>query len=62
MGFDDIKDIGKRRARTKKKVAFSLDEGLIEEFNKLAKAKDLNKSAVMEDLLRIYLAKSKSLI
>ena len=59
MSDIDLQNIKKIK---KKKVSYSIRENLIEEFNHIANAKGYNKSSVVEEMLKIFIEKEKSLI
>lgn len=59
MSDIDLQNIKKIK---KKKVSYSIRENLIEEFNHIASEKGYNKSSVVEEMLKIFIEKEKSLI
>lgn len=60
MSVDDISSFGKK---SKKQAAtFSIEKELLEEFKKIVKANDANQSAVIEEFMKLYVEKSKSLV
>lgn len=44
---------------TKKRVDYSIDKKIIDEFNKVAKEKAINKSGLIELLIREWICKNK---
>lgn len=60
MSVEDITSFGKRSK--KKATTFSIDEDLLKEFKKTVATNGANQSAVIEEFMRLYVEKSKSLI
>lgn len=61
MSVDDlISSFGKKSK--KKATTLSIDEILLEEFKKIVKANGANQSAVIEEFMKLYVEKSKSLM
>ena len=46
----------------KKKVSYSLESDIVETFNKVARAKNYNKSQIVENLLKSFLEREQKLI
>jgi len=46
----------------KKKMSFTIDVELFDEFNKIAKAKKYNKSQTISNLIRVFIENEKKLI
>jgi metal-responsive CopG/Arc/MetJ family transcriptional regulator len=57
--FKDIKRISKSKV---KRTGYSIDENVLIEFNKIAKAKKYNKSKIIENILIKFIEQEKSLI
>jgi metal-responsive CopG/Arc/MetJ family transcriptional regulator len=53
----EIEDV--RVKHLKKRVTYTIDEGLSIRFEKLAKKEVLNRSAVVEQLIKLYLEKKE---
>lgn len=58
MPDDIFTDIIKPKVQ-RKKVTFAIDEDVLTEFSKLAKAKKYNKSLLVENLLKLFMAQEK---
>lgn len=60
MSIDDVASIGKKGK--KKAVSFTIDEKVLEEFKKAVDNNNAKQSPVIEEFMRFYVEKSKSLI
>ncbi len=60
MGFEDIENFGKKTP--KEKTAFSIDKPLMDKLRKIAEAKNLSMSAIVNDLIKVYVGQAESLI
>lgn len=60
---DDFFDEIKKTVKTKvKRAGFSISEDVLEEFNKISQSKNYNKSKLVENFMRKFIDKEKSLI
>lgn len=60
---DDFFDEIKKTVNTKvKRAGFSISEDVLEEFNKISKSKNYNKSKLVENFMRKFIEREKSLI
>ena len=60
MGLEEIFEIG--RKPKKKSVTITVDSDLWEKFGRLAKAKNLSKSSIVNALVEGFVKKSESLV
>jgi len=62
MGNDFFDDITKSTKRGFKRVSYSVNSDVINEFNKIAKNKKYNKSKIIENFLRKFVEQEISLV
>jgi len=61
MSEDFFEDIKKPRI-TKVRTSFNVDYEVLNEFNKIAKSKNYNKSQIINNFLKKFLGQEKSLL
>ena len=59
---DDFFDTIKRLPKKTKRVSYSINEEVVNEFNKISEHKKYNKSKIVENFLREFIKMEKSLI
>jgi len=60
---DDFFDEIKKTVKTKvKRAGFSISEDVLEEFNRISKSKNYNKSKLVENFMKKFIEREKSLI
>ncbi len=60
---DDFFDEIKKTVNTKvKRAGFSISEDVLEEFNRISKSKNYNKSKLVENFMKKFIEREKSLI
>lgn len=62
MNNDFFNDITKVSTKKVKRAGYSINEDVLKEFDLIAKAKQYNKSKVVENFLRKFIEQEKSLI
>jgi len=62
MGDDFFDEIKKTVNIKVKRAGFSISEDVLEEFNKISKSKNYNKSKLVENFMRKFIEREKSLI
>ena len=62
MTEKDFSKLGVKREPKTKKVAYSIDIEVLEQFNNLAKAKNYNKSQTINNLIKVFIEKESSLV
>lgn len=62
MGNDFFDDITKTTKRGFKRVSYSVNSDIINDFNKIAKSKKYNKSKIIENFLRKFVEQEMSLV
>lgn len=60
MSFDNIADVGKKAE--KRRTSYNIDVKILDKFEKITKAHNVKKSAVVEGLLLAYIEKMESLV
>lgn len=59
-GIDNIEDFGKKDPKVR--TTFTIDKGFLAKLTKIAEARALSKSAIVNDLIKVYVERSESLI
>jgi len=62
MGNDFFDDITKSTKRGFRRVSYSVNSDVIDNFNKIAKNKKYNKSKIIENFLRKFVEQEMSLV
>lgn len=62
MGEDFFDEIKKTVNVKVKRTGFSISEDVLEEFNKISKSKNYNKSKLVENFMRKFIEREKSLV
>ena len=62
MGNDFFNDITKTTKKGFKRVSYSVNSEVIDNFNKIAKNKKYNKSKIIENFLRKFVEQEMSLV